>query len=104
MHREAWEQVSAMRAKKKQPTYDYAIAKTPSVARMYAKDYLDWIEARLTKTLGRQPLPWEIYAGYNRGLGGFADAGHKFENLPPHTQRACSRLSNLLSQDLTKKH
>ena len=104
MHREAWEQVSSMRAKKKLPTYDYALAKNPVISHIYAKAYLDWIEGRLAKTFGRQPEPWEIYAGYNRGLGGFADAGHDFDNLPKHTQRACSRLSSLLSQDSTKKH
>lgn len=102
-HRAAWEQVSASRKAKGKPSYDYSYAHDRAVAREYAREYLGWLAGSLKKRLGREPQEWEIYAAYNRGLGGFAKLGYKFDNLPPHTQRACSRLSNPPTPASTKK-
>lgn len=93
-HKAAWEQVSASRKAKGKTAHDYSYAHDRAIAREYAREYLGWLERSLEKRLGRKPQEWEIYAAYNRGLGGFAKLGYKFENLPPHTQRACSRLSS----------
>lgn len=103
LHKPAWEQVSAARKAAGKPVYSWDNAHNRSIAREYARDYLSWIEKSLTKHLGRAPKPWEMYASYNRGVNGFLETKGIFNNLPPHTRRACSRLSSLLTQDSTSK-
>jgi membrane-bound lytic murein transglycosylase MltF len=103
MHKAAWDQISADRKRNGLPVYDWSYAHSESIAREYAQAYLTWVETRLEKNLSRKPAPWEIYAAYNRGVKGFLDTKGNFSMLPKHTQRACSRLSNLLIQSSTKK-
>jgi hypothetical protein len=102
-HKAAWSHTSEIRKAKGKAVYGYSYAHDKDVAREYARDYLGWFDNQLEKRLGRKPELWEIYAAYNRGLGGFAKADYKFENLPPHTQRACFRLYNLLTLGSIKK-
>lgn len=94
-HKAAWEQVSSARKLVSKPTYPYHThAHDKVVAREYAREYLTWISSSLERRLGRKAEGWEVYAAYNRGVAGFARLGYKFENLPPHTQKACFRLSH----------
>lgn len=102
-HKPTWEHASIIRKAKGRPVFDYSYAHDRVVAREYAKDYLGWLSSQLEKRLGRKPELWEIYAAYNRGLEGFAKLGYEFDRLPPHTQRACSRLYSLLTLGSIKK-
>lgn len=87
-----WEDCSRVRKAKGLPTWGYSYAHDRAVARLYARSWLDHIEERLAKALGRQPTISEVYAGYNLGLTGFARRGHKLTNCPSLTQRKASWL------------
>lgn len=97
-HRDAWEQVSVQMRKQGKKAYPYAYAHDSIVARKYADAYLSWIATSLQSKLGRKPLAWEIYAGFNRGVGGFQSLGFRFDRLPKHTQRSCRRIATTLNE------
>lgn len=101
-HESAWAQTSKLRKAKGKKIFHYSYAHDRAIARAYAQDYIEWFETQLAKRLGRKPELWEVYAAYNRGLEGFARLNYQFDRLPPHTQRACLRISSLLSQSSTK--
>jgi membrane-bound lytic murein transglycosylase MltF len=92
MHKPAWEQISAARKARGEPTWGWSYAHDRYISGLYASEYLDWLAKGLQKRLSRTPENWEVYAAYNRGLTGFAKLGYKFENLPRHTQRSCQTL------------
>lgn len=89
MHKPAWDQISASRKARGEPTWGWSYAHDTYISGIYASEYLDWLGNNLKKRIGRNPKDWEIYAAYNRGLHGFEKLGYKFENLPTHTQRSC---------------
>lgn len=95
MHKPAWEQISASRKARGEPTWGWGYAHDRYVSGLYASEYLDWLAKGLQKRLCRIPEPWEIYAAYNRGLTGFAKLDYKFDNLPSHTKRSCQTLKKL---------
>jgi hypothetical protein len=99
-HKAAWEQVSAQRKAKGLRAYPYSYAHDRLVAREYAEAYLTWIASDLQRRLGRKPLAWEVYAAFNRGVGGFKALGYKFSNLPSHTKRSCSKIAKALGETL----
>jgi len=99
-HRDAWEQMSAQFKKQGKKSYPYAYAHDSIVARKYADAYLSWISSSLQSKLGRKPLAWEIYAAFNRGVGGFQSVGFKFSRLPKHTQRSCLLIAKTFKEPL----
>jgi len=99
-HKAAWEQVSEQRRKAGKKAYPYAYAHDKFVARQYADHYLSWIATSLQSKMGRKPLAWEIYAGFNRGVGGFQSLGFKFANLPKHTQKSCRLIALNFKENL----
>jgi hypothetical protein len=101
-HKAAWEQVSAQRKAQGKKAYPYAYAHDRFVARQYAEAYLTWLGDDLHRRLGRKPLAWEVYAAFNRGVGGFATLGFRFDRLPKHTQRSCRSIAAALNEPLTR--
>jgi soluble lytic murein transglycosylase-like protein len=103
LHKPAWEQISKQRenAGLKIWTWSYAIDK--DISSIYASAYMDWLSDGLKKRIGRIPEPWEVYAAYNRGLGGFAKADYKFSSLPTHTQKACQKITSLTQNSNQKR-
>ena len=99
-HRGAWEQVSAQMKRQGKKAYPYSYAHDRIVARKYADAYLSWIATSLQAKLGRKPLAWEIYAGFNRGVAGFQSLGFKFDRLPPHTQRSCRNIAKAFNEPI----
>lgn len=97
-HKAAWEQVSEQRRKAGKKAYPYAYAHDRFVARQYADHYLTWIATSLQSKLGRKPLAWEIYAAFNRGVGGFQSLGFRFDRLPKHTQRSCRTIATTFNE------
>lgn len=99
-HRAAWEQVSAERKAAGKRAYAYGYAHDQAVAREYAEHYLTWLAKRLQAKMGRKPHAWEIYAAFNRGVGGFQALGYRFDRLPAHTKRSCSKIAKALGEPL----
>ena len=99
-HYEAWVQASIERKKVGKKVYAYAYAHDPFVSRQYAEAYLSWLAKGLRNRLGREPHHWEIYASFNRGLGGFADLDYNFSSLPKHTQRSCRLIASTFNEPL----
>lgn len=95
MHKPAWEQISASRKARGEPTWGWSYAHDREISSIYASEYLDWLAKGLQKRICRIPEPWEVYACYNRGLTGFAKLDYKFENLPSHTKRSCLTIKKL---------
>ncbi len=99
-HKAAWEQVSAQRKAQGKKAYAYAYAHDRFVAHQYAEAYLTWISSDLERRLGRKPRAWEVYAAFNRGVGGFQSLGFRFDRLPKHTQRSCRSIAAALNETL----
>lgn len=99
-HEDAWMQTSKVRRLAGQKIYKYAYAHDPYVSNLYAESYLGWLAKTLRIRLGREPQHWEVYAAFNRGLGGFADLDYKFSNLPKHTQRSCRLIATTFNENL----
>lgn len=89
MHHAAWDQVS----KQTGWTWEWRTgAFHRSVAKNYARAYLQWLERSLERRLGRPPTEAELYAAWNIGLGGFAKRGYSLAFCPAITQRAVKKL------------
>jgi len=103
-HEIAWNQVTKMREEKGLQTFIYRTrAMNQYIAEIYANDYLDWIDTNLSKHLGRQALPWEVYAAYNQGLSAFIKMNCDFNALPSHTQKACLHIAQLTQSSIPKR-
>lgn len=92
MHRPAWDDVSAARAKRGDKVYAFRFAHDSKVAPIYASEYLAMLSKTLTRKLGRAATDKEVYAAYNLGLQGFAKRGYRLENCPTITQNAVKRI------------
>lgn len=90
--RATWEDCSRLRKAKGLPTWGFSYAHDARVARLYGRSWLDSIDQRLTKALGRKPSIGEIYAAYNLGLSGFARRGYRLSECPATTRRNASWL------------
>ena len=88
-----WRDISAIRASKGLPVYDYKLASNPAIARSYVSTWLSHLEGKLTLALGRKPSLGELYACYNLGYGGFKARGYKLEACPAITVRAVAKLT-----------
>lgn len=99
-HEDAWVQASKVRKMAGQRIYPYSYAHDPYVSSLYAEAYLGWLAKTLLTRLGREPSHWEVYASFNRGLGGFADLDYKFSKLPKHTQRSCRLIATTFNENL----
>lgn len=99
-HKAAWEQVSDERRKAGKRAYPYAYAHDRFVANQYAEHYLSWIAKSLQSKMGRQPRMWEVYAAFNRGVGGFQSLAFKFDRLPKHTQRSCRNIAAAFNESM----
>jgi hypothetical protein len=85
--RATWDDCSRVRKTKGLPTWGFSYAHDRAVARLYARSWLDHIEERLLKAMGRKPSIGEIYAAYNLGITGFARRGYRLSNCPESTRR-----------------
>ena len=102
MHVNAWKDVTAYRASKGLPTWNYTYAHDRAVARIYAQDYLTMLENQLRQTLRRSPSAELIYAAYNVGFTRLESLGFRIERTPRTTHVACARLTKLMAE-LTRK-
>ena len=103
LHKPAWEQISKQRELAGLENWSWAYALDKDISSIYASAYMDWLSNSLKAKLKREPLNWEVYAAYNRGLGGFTKANYSFSRLPVHTQKACQKITSL-TQSSTQKH
>jgi hypothetical protein len=99
-HEDAWIQASKVRKLAGQRIYAYAYAHDPFVSRLYAEAYLGWLAKTLRTRLGREPYHWEVYASFNRGLGGFSDLNYNFTALPKHTKKSCRFIASTFNEPL----
>lgn len=99
-HESAWVQASKVRKMAGQRIYAYSYAHDPYVSSLYAEAYLGWLAKTLRTRLGREPYHWEVYASFNRGLGGFTDLDYKFKKLPKHTQKSCRLIASTFNEPL----
>jgi hypothetical protein len=98
MHINAWKDVTAYRARKGLPTWNYNLAHDPAVARLYARDYLAMLEDQLRQALRRAPTAEMVYAAYNVGFARLERLGFRLEKTPAMTRDACSRLAPLMAE------
>jgi len=85
--RATWDDCTRQRKAKGLPTWGFSYAHDRAVARLYARSWLDYIEERLARAMGRNPSLGEIYAAYNLGLSGFARRGYRLSDCPASTRR-----------------
>jgi hypothetical protein len=98
MHAAAWKDVTASRARKSLPTWNYTHAHEPAVARVYARDYLTMLENQLRRGLKHEPTVELVYAAYNMGFTRLENLGFNLERTPRTTRAACARLAPLLAE------
>lgn len=103
LHKPAWEQISEQRKKAGLETWSWSYALDKDISAIYASAYMDWLSNSLKVKLKREPAPWEVYAAYNRGLGGFAKVNYNFSSLPSHTQKACKKITSLTQNSNQKR-
>lgn len=87
-----WEHTSQLRKAKGLPVYSYYAASDAAKATEYARTYLQYLEASLKKSLGREPTAGEVYAAWNCGLGRFRQLGFDLSRVPTTTKKAISKL------------
>ena len=97
MHEAAWADTSDFRKRSCLTVWDYEHAHSPGIARMYARDYLAMLEARLRNVLGNDVTAEMVYAAYNVGFARFQSFGFCIERTPLTTQSACKRLAQLVA-------
>lgn len=89
----AWAQVNTLRFARGLETRSYLFyAKNRVTARLYAREYLGWLESNLTRALHRSPTHPELYAVWNLGPAGFRARGFDLRKCPAHVRRAAGRL------------
>jgi hypothetical protein len=98
MHMAAWKDVTAVRARKGLPTWDYIHAHEPAVARIYARDFLVMLESQLHGALRREPGAEMVYAAYNIGFTRLENLGFRVDRTPRTTRAACARLTPLIAK------
>ena len=92
----AWAQVDTLRISRGLETRSYLFyAKNRVTARMYAREYLGWLEAYLTRALHRSPTHPELYAVWNLGPSGFRARGFLLEKCPAHVRKAGKRVEGV---------
>ncbi len=69
----------------------YSSATNRAVARVYAREYLGWLEGYLTKALKRRPSGGELYAVWNLGPSGFRKRGYEVGRCPAWVRKAAER-------------
>lgn len=74
-HKTAWMDCTKALKAAGLPTFPYAKARDPQVARMYATFWLTTLRDRLAKDIGRNPFLGEIWLAYNLGYTGFKRLG-----------------------------
>jgi|SRR6185369_11414389 len=95
-HREAWEQVTWIRAIERQTVHTYNKAFDIEISREYARSYIKWLSSRLNAILRRPATPQEIYAAWNLGLQGFAERRFRLNRCPASTKAAAKRVRNIV--------
>ena len=91
--RSTWDDCTRQRKARGLPTWGFSYAHDRAVARLYARSWLDYIEERLARAMGRKPSLGEIYAAYNLGVSGFARRGYRLSECPASTRRNASWLN-----------
>lgn len=85
----AWKQVDTLRKSRGLARHAYRYGAHHRVtARMYAREYLGWLESYLTRALHRSPTHPELYAVWNLGPAGFRARGFSLARCPEHARRA----------------
>lgn len=69
----------------------YSSATNRTIARMYSREYLGWLEGYLTKALKRRPNGGELYAVWNLGPSGFRKRGYQVGRCPVWVRKAAER-------------
>jgi hypothetical protein len=95
----AWMDVNNWRKARRLRTYSYDRHVFNSfINKVYASNYMSIIYAELSRKLGRQPTPGEVYAAYNIGLGTFAQCNYKLHRVNAVTRQKCELITELMVQ------
>jgi hypothetical protein len=96
LHKGAWSDVSRWRSLRGDVVYAYIHASDAAISRIYATEYLQWLDRSLTRFYGRAATEGEIYAAYNCGLAAFTKRYHgNISETPKTTRRAIAKLKNI---------
>lgn len=91
----AWEQVNTLRKSQGLVRHSYRFgAHNRVTARIYAREYLRWLESYLIRALGRSPTSHELYAVWNLGPAGFRARGFDLARCPEHVRKAGEKLNH----------
>lgn len=91
----AWAQVNTLRAAQGLETRTYLFYATHRVtARLYAREYLGWLESYMTRALHRSPTRPELYAVWNLGPAGFRARGFELRRCPAHVRKVGERFNH----------
>lgn len=97
----AWAQVNTLRDARGLGRHSYRFgAHNRVTARIYAREYLGWLQSYLTRALHRSPTHQELYAVWNLGPAGFRARGFKVGKCPEHVRSAGQKVKALT----TDKH
>lgn len=91
--RPTWDDCSRVRAAQGLPTWSYGHAHDPVIGAAYARSWLNHLEARLARALGRPPTIGELYAAHNLGFTGFARRGYQLTSCPAITRSKAAWLA-----------
>lgn len=93
MSRAAWKDATAFRKRNGKMIYRYEDGVMEmEICRSYAASYLQLLEQRLKRLMGRQPTAGHVYAAYNWGLSNLKSARFDLRRVPKVTRRAIGKL------------
>ena len=86
---QAWRDVNKLRKARKEKVYPWDAAFNKRIARVYAREYCLWLEARITSDFGGCTAK-QIYAAYNVGYSVFTQVRGNILRLNQQVQLSCS--------------
>ena len=81
-HAKTWRDCSKLRKSQGKAVYPYSKANDEQIAREYAKTWLTYLKAVLTRKYGRAPSVGEVWLAYNMGLDGFGRYHYDIHQVP----------------------
>src|SRR4051812_25865733 len=98
LSRGAWKDVNAWRKARALKTYPYSDnVMNAFVNREYASNFLSLLYTQLEARLNREPTGPELYAAYNIGFIGFAQAHFDLNHINATTRLKCQQIAQMLS-------
>lgn len=95
MSKAAWKDATAFRKRHGKTIYRYEDGVMEmEICRSYAASYLQLLEERLKRLMGRQPSAEHVYAAYNWGLSNLKKVRFDLSRAPRVTRRALGKITN----------